>query len=285
MPSRAVSHLSAQPTHESALMLIRDLVHDRTGIFFDDPSLQLMADKLDGLVASHTPAAYLDFYYRLKGEPESSSEWREVMNVFSVQETYFWREMDQIRYFVDRIVPDWFAETSAPLTVWSAACASGDEPYSIAMALDAAGWGHHPILIHASDASDKALQKASAALYRERAFRLLPPAFRRKYFEEQPKGWMLNPQIAGRVRFQRINLVTEENFDGIPVPHVIFCRNVFIYFSPISIAKAVCAFARRMSVGGFLFVGATESLLKLTDQFELRDLGTCFAYKRTPSGS
>ncbi|MBL9169425.1 MAG: protein-glutamate O-methyltransferase CheR [Verrucomicrobiales bacterium] len=280
-----MSHLPAQPTHESVLMLIRDLVHERTGIFFDNASLQLMADKLDGLVATQASAAYLDFYYRLKGEPETSPEWREVINLFSVQETYFWREIDQIRYFVDRIVPDWFAATSAPLTVWSAACASGEEPYSIAMALDAAGWGHHPIRIHASDASDKALQKAASALYRERAFRLLPEAFRRQYFEEQPKGWKLNSQIAGRVTFQWMNLVTEDNFDRIPDPQVIFCRNVFIYFSPISIAKAVRAFARRMSVGGYLFVGATESLLRLTDRFELRDLGTCFAYKRTPSGS
>ena len=261
-------------------MLIRDLVHERTGIHFDNQGLQLMADKLAERLSRQPRPSYLDFYYLLKQEPDHSQEWREVINLFSVQETYFWREVDQIRDLVDRVVPEWFANSTEPLNIWSAACASGEEPYSIAMALDSAGWGRHPIRIHASDASENALQKASLALYRERAFRLLPNAIKRRYFEEQPKGWKLSRDIVDRVSFQWINLVAEAEFDRVPQPHVIFCRNVFIYFSPTSISKVVRAFARRIPTGGYLFVGATESLLKLTDQFELCDMGNCFVYRK-----
>lgn len=263
-------------------MLVRDLVHERTGIYFDNQSLPLMADKLAERLAGNPSKTCLDYYYALKAEPDGAREWREVMNLFSVQETYFWREIDQINYLVEKIVPDWFAQTTDPLTIWSAACASGEEPYSIAMALDAAGWGEYPISIQASDASEKALERAGQALYRERAFRLFPHALRRRYFEEQSKAWKLRPAIADRVTFRRINLMTEPDLGQISNPQVVFCRNVFIYFSPTSISRVVNLLAKRMPPGASLFLGATESLLKLTDQFELFDMGNCFVYRHTP---
>ena len=202
------------------------------------------------------------------------------MDALSVQETYFWREMPQIDALVKIVVPKWFAATREPLRIWSAACASGEEPYSIAMALCEAGWGNHPIEIRASDASEAALEKARKAAYRERSFRTLPPLLQARYFQKGAEGWQLSPDIMKRVSFQRANIVVRTEIAPLATAAVIFCRNVFIYFSHDSIRRALVSFAHFMPADGYLFVGASESLLKLTMQFELQEMLDAFVYRR-----
>src|SRR5215212_8390841 len=160
-----------------ASALLRDLIHERTGIFFDNGRTELLNDKLSPLVIERGFASFLDYYYLLKYDESAEDEWRNVMNALSVPETYFWREMDQIRALVEIIIPKWFAGgRTEPFKIWSAACASGEEPLTIAMALNEAGWlGRVPIEIYASDASSKAIAKARAGIYAGRSFRNLPP--------------------------------------------------------------------------------------------------------------
>jgi chemotaxis protein methyltransferase CheR len=179
------------------------------------------------------------------------------------------------------VVPDWFKSSHKPLRIWSAACATGEEPYSIAIALREAGWGDHPIEIIASDASELALARARAGIYRERSFRTLPAALREKYFRHNGEGSVLEPDIRGKVQFQWANLVNLEDFSPVRSVEVIFCRNVFIYFSAASIKRVASSFAARMPTNSHLFIGSSESLLKLTDEFELHELGDAFVYRRT----
>ncbi|MEO6246441.1 MAG: protein-glutamate O-methyltransferase CheR [Opitutaceae bacterium] len=263
--------------------LLRDLVHERTGIYFELERTGLMFEKLEARAIAHNCRSYLDYYYILRyDDTKSAEEWRRVMDAFSVQETYFWRELDQIRALVDCVVPAWFRQNTAPLRIWSAACATGEEPYSIVMALRDAGWGHHPIEVWASDSSEIALTKARAGVYRERSFRALPLALRAKYFTAQGEGWLLKSEISSQVKFCWANLVDLERATEIPPVQAIFCRNVFIYFSPGTIKRVLASFARRMPPEGHLFVGASESLLKLTRQFELKEIGGAFVYVREP---
>jgi chemotaxis protein methyltransferase CheR len=181
---------------------------------------------------------------------------------------------------VDVIVPAWFQKTSAPIRIWSAASATGEEAYSILIALIEAGWGDHPIEIRGSDGSQSALDKSAAATYREKSFRCFPPPLKEKYFTPTGNEWKLRPDIARRVTFQRANLLETEEISALARSPVIFCRNVFIYFSPHAIRQTVAAFASRMPTGGHLFVGAAESLLKLTADFELREIAGSFVYVR-----
>ena len=122
-----------------------------------------------------------------------------MMDALSVQETFFWREMDQVRALVDVIVPQYFSTAAAqPLRIWSAACATGEEPLSIAMALNEAGWfDRAAIEIYASDASAAAIEKARRGVYRERSFRSLPPRLREKYFTEEQGGSRIAPSLHG----------------------------------------------------------------------------------------
>ncbi|HZZ20814.1 MAG TPA: protein-glutamate O-methyltransferase CheR [Opitutaceae bacterium] len=261
-------------------VLVRDVVHERTGVFFENDRTPSMLDKLEPLARAHQCRSFLEYYYILKYDEKGTEEWRRVMDAFSVQETYFWREADQIRALVDVIVPQWMKSKSKPLRIWSAACASGEEPYSIAMALEEAGFGNQPIEIVASDASEMALTRARAATYRERSFRAIAPQLRAKYFKTADAGSVLDERIKSKVSFEWANLVNLEGFAQVQNVDVIFCRNVFIYFSMASIKQVVASFARRLPPAGHLFVGSSESLLKVTNEFDLQNLGDAFVYIR-----
>lgn len=269
------------PAPDPVPQLLRDLIHDKMGVYFEAERLDLLMEKLVRRVRAHGCATYLDYYYILKYEQAGQSEWLRVMDAFSVPETYFWREADQLRALVTIVVPRWFAcFPTRPLRIWSAACATGEEPYSIVMALQEAGWGSHPIEIRASDASEAALAKARAGLFRERSFRSLPDHLRRKYFSNLAEDHRIDPAISERVTFARANLLADAEIQPLAPAEVIFCRNVFIYFSPRSTARVVAAFARHTAPGAHLFVGASESLLKLSDDYEITEMAGAFVYRR-----
>lgn len=266
-------------------LLLRDLIHHRTGIFFENDHFDTLLEKLRDRAVYHGCHSYLDYYYILKYEERGPDEWLRVMDAFSVQETYFWRELNQIRALTTTVVPAWCKGSASRLQIWSAACASGEEPYSIVMALLEAGFCHLPIDVCASDASEAALEKARRGLYRERSFRTLPVELQQKYFRRVSDGWQLVPEVMKRVTFQRANLIEPSEVSGMAGSPVIFCRNVFIYFSADSIRRTLEVFAEHMPPGGHLFVGASESLLKLTSDFELREIDDAFAYVRNARGS
>jgi len=268
---------------EGTATLLRDLVHENTGSWFDEERIPLLLEKIAPLAQERKSVSFLDYYYFLKYEGASSGEWLRVLDALSVQETYFWREMDQIDALVKTLVPKWFSRQNRPLRIWSAACASGEEPFTMAMALQEAGWfDRAPIEIVASDASGSALEKARRGIFRERSFRSLPAALREKYFTNVPQGTCISPTLLVRVRFQRANLVVPSEIVHLATAPVIFCRNVFIYFSTDAIRRTVKTFATHMPAGGHLFVASSESLLKLTTDYELTEIGKAFAYVRHP---
>ncbi|HZZ58957.1 MAG TPA: CheR family methyltransferase [Opitutaceae bacterium] len=261
-------------------LLLRDLLHENTGIYFEPERFDTMLDKLAERARVRGCRSYLDYYYLLKYDDPGREEWLRVMDAFSVQETYFWREQGQIAALAQVLVPRWFERTAAPLKIWSAACATGEEPISLGIALREAGWGGRPITIVASDASEAALAKARLGVYRERSFRSLPETLRQKYFEPAERGWRARTELLPPIEFRRANLVDPEQVAPLATAPVIFCRNVFIYFSADSIRRTVGLFAQGMPDGGHLFVGAPESLVKLTDDFELREMADAFVYER-----
>jgi chemotaxis protein methyltransferase CheR len=270
---------------EGTATLLRDLIHEHTGTFFEEERLAMMLDKLAPLACQQECQSFLDYYYLLKLDGQTNGEWARVMDALSVQETYFWREMDQIQALVNTLVPAWFDHQRGPLRIWSAACATGEEPFSIAIALEEAGWLQQgKIEIIASDASGAALEKARRGVYRERSFRNLPLPLRAKYFQSVPQGgWCIKPEMLVRVRFHRANLVVPSEIASLATAPIVFCKNVFIYFSRDAIRRTVCSFARHMPAGSHLFVGASESLLYLTDDFSLQELGGAFVYVKKSS--
>ncbi len=273
-------HAETLGLSDTAFNLLCDLIHQRTGLFYENNKQEILADKLSARVVECGFHSFLDYYYFLKYDPAAAAEWPRIMDALSVQETYFWREMDQVRALVDVLVPQYFAAGRRdPLRIWSAACATGEEPLSIAMALHEAGWlARVPIEIYGSDASPVAIQKAQRGLYRERSFRALPAELRARYFTAEEEGWRIAPHLHSRIRWAVVNLLAEDEIAPFASSPVIFCRNVFIYFSPEATCRVARAFYERMPSPGYLFIAAAESLLRLNTGFELQQVGGAFVY-------
>jgi len=124
MPVAQDNHLLVP---EGIPVLLRDLIHERLGTYFDESRFDTMLDKLEAPARARNCRSILDYYYLLKYDQDGHQEWERVMDALSVQETYFWREMGQVRLLCDQLVPQWFRKSSLPLQIWSAACATGAE--------------------------------------------------------------------------------------------------------------------------------------------------------------
>ena len=275
------SHLDTVGLNGTALPLLRDLIHECTGIFYDDSRRDVLAERLAPLVVERGFESFLDYYYLLRYDDTAAGEWRRVMDALSVPETYFWREIDQIRAIVDVVVPQLVADLrGAPLKIWSVPCASGEEPLTIAMMLDQAGWfSRAAIEIHASDASPAQVERARAGRYRDRAFRALPASLRDRYFRQDGDAWVPEPALAARVSsWSVVNLMAPADVGAMATAPIIFCRNVFIYFSADRVRDVVARFAAAMPVPAYLCVAASESLLRVTTAFQLEEIGDAFVY-------
>lgn len=272
------SHNLALP--EGTTSLMQALINERTGMSFDNGKRDLLMDKLSPLVIERGFGSYLDYYYLLKYDQSAPVEWQNVINALSVQETYLWREIDQVRALVQTLVPQWQARNAnSTLRIWCAACATGEEPLTIAIALNEAGWFERAsIEIVATDASSKAINRAIRGVYRERAFRNLPAPLRDRYFERDGSDWRVRTDIHSRIKWGLANLMEEDQISPLAAADFIFCRNVFIYFSESAISRVVRTFSRFIRPPGYLFVGAAESLIRLTTDFNLTEIDDAFVY-------
>jgi chemotaxis protein methyltransferase CheR len=265
------------------LPVLLELVHERTGLLFDNGRSDLFAERMAPLVVERGFRSFLDLYYLLKYDNAGAHQaWRQVLDALSVPETYFWREIDQIRAVVCRVVPELARRSRGPIRIWSAPCASGEEPLTIAMALAEAGWFDRvSIEIHASDGSPAAIAKAQAGRYRQRAMRALPPALKDKYFVADGDTFIPRADLTRRISsWSVVNLMQPEDVAPFARSPIVFCRNAFIYFSPQSIRRVVDNFASLMPVPGYLCVGASESLLNVTTAFSLEELDGSFVYAK-----
>ena len=276
-------HADSLGLSSSALPLLRDLIHDRLGLHYDNSRMDTLGDRLSPLVIERGFESFLDYYYLLKYDESASAEWGRVMDALSVPETYFWREIDQIQAVAAHVIPGLLAQApAAPLRIWSVPCATGEEPLTIAMVLEEAGlFARGAIEIHGSDASPAAIEKARAGRFRERAFRSLPAALRERYFTQDAHGWEVRPALHRRVTSWTVaNVTCEGDVRAHARAPIVFCRNLFIYFSPGVIARVVEQFDRAMPAPAYLCLGASESLLRIATQFELEDIGGSFVYVR-----
>jgi len=268
---------------DTGLPVLRELVHERTGNFYDAARTDVLAERLAPLVLRRGFRSYLDLYYLLKyDETAARTAWAEVFDALSVPETYFWREIDQVKAIVCRAVPELVRRAPGDVVrIWSVPCASGEEPLTIAMALNEAGWFDRARFeIYASDASPAALDRARAGRYRARSMRALPPHLVEKYFTLEDGGaYVPDPALVARVTvWSAVNLLSAAEVAPFARSQVVFCRNAFIYFSPQAVRRVVDSFAAAMPAGGYLCVGASESLLSVTTAFMLEELDGAFVY-------
>jgi chemotaxis protein methyltransferase CheR len=271
----------------TGLDVLRDLVHERTGLFFDANRSDSLAERLAPLVVGHGFRSFLDLYYLLKyDEAAALPAWHDVFDALAVPETYFWREIDQIKAIVCRVIPELVRRAHGnAIRIWSVPCASGEEPLTIAIALEEAGWfDRAAIEIHGSDASPAAIARARAARYRPRSMRALPPHLAEKYFSQVDGTFIPAAALHRRVvSWTTVNLLAPDEVVPFARSPVVFCRNAFIYFSSHAIRRVVDTFASAMPTPGYLCAGASESLLSVTTRFTLEEIDGAFVYVKQGS--
>jgi chemotaxis protein methyltransferase CheR len=259
--------------------LLMDLIHDQLGLHYTPADVDQVGDRLAPLVVGRGLTSFMDYYYALKYAP-GPDDWLKVMDALAVQETYLWREIDQLRAVVDELVPGLVAANPGrPVRIWSSACASGEEPLTMAMLLQEGGWFDRAAIdLVASDASPAAIARARKGDYTQRSFRNLPVWLKEKYFVQGENSWAVVPELHRRISYDIVNLVDEAQVSRYASSSVIVCRNVFIYFSDRSIQRTLAMFDRGMPSPAYLCVGVSESLLRRTTAFDLQEIGGAFVY-------
>jgi chemotaxis protein methyltransferase CheR len=251
-----------------AYRILIDLVYEHSHIRLGADKQMLLANRLQKRLRVLGLGSY-DEYCAVLQSPEGSEEIEELVDLISTNHTKFFREPDHFSFLANRVLPaliPGLVASRSPLRLWSAAASSGEEPYTMAIVV-AEQLRAYPSLewqITASDISRRMLARAQHGIYRMDAVQPVPPEMLKRYFQKgigaRAGTCRIKPELQERLRFERINLFQPE-FPVFSKQHVIFCRNVMIYFDPPSRATAVQRLTRHLSPGGYLVVGHSESLL------------------------
>jgi len=271
---------------EDVFRLIRDIIKDYCGLHFDDSSRTLLEKRLSRRVRNHHLKDFRDYYRLIRYDKRADEELTAIMDLLTVNETYFFREQNQLRAFSEEILEElWTVNRDRKtLRVWSAGCSTGEEPYTIAMLINERGhFSGWDIEIHGSDINQRVLQTARRGVYRRNSFRTIEPYFMSKYFIEEDGSFRIRDSARKHVNFSYLNLLDPFKSRFLGRMDVIFCRNVLIYFDNSSRRRVIENFHDRLVDGGYLLLGHAESLINISTAFTLRHLKNDMVYQK-PNG-
>ena len=250
---------------ESEFDFIRSLVYERSRISLSADKRELVSARLGKRLRATNTSSVGD-YCRLLQEPDAEAELANLIDAISTNHTFFFRENAHFDFLRQTVLPEMKARAAKErwprLNIWSAACSSGEEPYSIAITLadTLTGWPWH---IEATDISHRILAKAKAGIYKDEPISRLPKATTQTHFQRgfgpQDGNYRVKAPLREQISFRHLNLLEGEPPFREPF-HVIFCRNVMIYFDRPTQEELVNKLARHLVPGGYLFVGHAESL-------------------------
>ncbi|MCX8031211.1 MAG: protein-glutamate O-methyltransferase CheR [Thermodesulfovibrionales bacterium] len=264
---------------DSTFKQLRDFIYEKCGIYISDSKKYLIENRLVKRLQEKKLNSYEDYLYLLL-YGNSTDELSKLYDAVTTNETFFFRESQQLDVFVDHIVPELMKKHSTKdIAIWSAACSTGEEPYTIAMMLLEKGYSLKKEII-ASDISDSTLESAKKAVYNSYSIRNVPMQYLKKYFKPNGQSYELSPVIKGMVKFMNINLIDERKVKLITSRDVVFCRNVLIYFDDRAKKKAVSLLYDCLKPGGYLIIGLSESLHNITRAFKPVVINKVVVYQR-----
>jgi chemotaxis protein methyltransferase CheR len=279
----------ANASPDPVLIHIRDLIYKVCGIYLPDNKFYFLKDRCARRLKPLKSDSLRDYYDQLTTGPDRDAEIRNLLNEITVGETCFFRSPQQLNA-VQKIVLPKVMEAKAKLSftrlkIWSAGTSTGEEPYTLAMLLleESAGalkgWTWEII---ATDLNDLSLVKAKEGVYDTYSLRNTPPHFKQKYFQPQGSHFAILPEVKKRVTFSRLNLLDESKLLFMKGNDIIMCANVSIYFDGASKRRTVQHFYNSLLPGGYFFLGHSESLYGVSDQFHLVHFPGATGYIRPP---
>lgn len=264
--------------------IFREFFYRRTGIYFEDSKRYFVDKRLVERIKDTGSVSFREYFALLRLQP-TGEEFQKLVNCMTVNETYFFREDHQLKTLVHSILPFIVKgkKRGEQIRLWSIPCATGEEPYSIAIYLlewwpDLATWD---VEIVASDIDTEVLQKAQAGIYSQHSVQHLPGPLLQKYFTRTREGlYQISDELRRSITFTRINIndTTQtrryRNFD------VVFCRNLLIYFDDLSRRHAAEVFFDALNPGGFICLGHSESMSRISSLYAVKKFPEAIVYQK-----
>jgi chemotaxis protein methyltransferase CheR len=258
---------------EEEFRLLRDFIHEMLGLHFDDGAKPLLRARLAPRLSSLDLDSFEEYYHYLRFGPQRAQELERIASHLTNNETYFFREPTQLNVLTQHVLPDLKERKTASgdrcLRILSAGCSTGEEAYTIAMLLVDSGrfvW-NWDLQVIGIDIDPVALEKARKAVYFHNSFRATDPVLMERHFMPEGMGRRVKEVLRRLVTLRMGNILDPSSFEGLAPIDVIFCRNVFIYFSDSAMLKATHNFYDHLAPGGHLFLGHAESLARITSVF------------------
>ena len=267
----------ALPLPAPVFSILSGLIEEHLGLFFAPADAPILAEKVTPRAIELGFDSLLDYYYYLRYDGGAADELERLAEALVVNETYIGRELDQLTALVDTLLPRQLL-AKPRVRVWSAACSTGEEPLTLAGLLDDRGLLPKVELI-ASDVSRRVLKQARLGRFSGRSLRALPPA---------AKGWLsfdgatasARSDLLERVSFSQVNLSDRDAVRRVGKVDVVICRNVLIYFRDSMIKSVIQTLTEALNPGGYLLVGASESLLRFGSELSCEEHGGAFFYRK-----
>jgi chemotaxis protein methyltransferase CheR len=249
---------------------LRQLVYDQSSIHLGDEKKEMVCTRLNNRLTRLGLASVEEYCELLKSNQEPG-EITHLIDALSTNFTTFFREIEHFKFIKEKVIPDYLGLSSRkakrPFRAWSAACSTGEEAYSMAIVLASCfqGTDEDPWQIFASDISTRVLEKATLGIYESSRVKLPNSAWLPRYFQKGQGEWegyyRVKPQLREQIDFQHMNLLQPSPRMGDRY-HLIFCRNVMIYFDQSTTQLLVERLHQQLHDGGYLIIGHAESLAR-----------------------
>ncbi len=258
--------------------LLSALVEERTGLHHAETALEAFSAKVCGRMVEAGFASPLDYYYYLRYDAASADEFAVLVDDLVVNETYFFREPDQLRSLRDDVVRPLVDLGQRP-RVWCAASSTGEEPLSVAILLAEAGLLSQVDIV-ASDISRRSLARAKNGEHTAFALRALPEGVRDRWIHVRGGRVEVDETVREKIEWRHVNIFDAEQVAPLGTFDAILCRNVLIYFRDETVKRIVGTLAGALRLGGRLFVGASESLFRFGTLLRCEERNGAFSYFR-----
>ncbi len=265
----------------------RKFIYELTGIYFQDNKKYLLESRLLKRINFLKLNSFRDYLNYLKQNRNNKAEYNELFEVITINETFFFRNQPQLDALVTKVIPEIMAmpenRNKRRIKIWSAACSSGEEPYSVAITIKEMIQPKYPNVIFeivGTDINYQVLNTARSGVYKEYAVRNTPPYYIKKYFKQENGRYILSDEIKRMVRFKMLNLADDMGMRAMKDYDVIFCANVLIYFDKDSKIKVVNHLYNALNKGGYLFIGYSETLHGISKAFKLVSFPKTVGYKK-----
>jgi len=275
------------PLSTEDFSLFQELLIETSGLFFEESRSQTLHLALWQRLQHRGYHSYREYYNLLKFHPDGRLEIRELLDLITIGETYFFRNKAQFDVLMKFVLPEILQRKldsgDKRLRVWSAGCSGGDETYSIVMAVMEVvpSYEEWHISILGTDINRNGLAQAKEAIYEEKHIGHLPKGYVAKYFQDRGTAYVLSTRVRELARFEYHNLVKDPFIhEGMQEADLIFCRNVIIYFDSQTTQRVIENFYNCLAQDGYLFLGHAETLWQITNKFERVEFPQTFIYKK-----